>query len=136
MNKKDVCTFYWSRTPGEFLNKKTGQSMSFGPKFTGTVREWIETLIDTIIDVATTMSPDAISFVCYVNRDVMTIIESSCLYHPTFGPGNVYGHLLQGKYKILVDDTINDPEIVVTTIIDDTCYVGHVKVLDMNYLTT
>ena len=45
---------YWSRKPGNFVNKNTGQSygtlIDKGPKFTGTVREWYETLIETCID--------------------------------------------------------------------------------------
>ena len=52
---------YWSRAPGKFLNKVTGaevtlaSSLSTGPRFTGTVREWYETLVETVIDVANTI---------------------------------------------------------------------------------
>ena len=52
---------YWSRAPGKFVNKLTGTAivlntaLSIGPQFTGTVREWYETLTETIIDCANTI---------------------------------------------------------------------------------
>jgi hypothetical protein len=48
-------TFYWSRSPGFFVNKETGAELgaaSAAPDFTGTVSEWYETLIETINDVS------------------------------------------------------------------------------------
>jgi len=48
-------TYYWSRSPGLFLNRTTGQEVgaaSAAPDFTGTVSEWYETLIETINDVS------------------------------------------------------------------------------------
>ena len=52
-------TQYWSRRPGKFLNKDTGQPIStdanealLGADFTGTVSEWYETLLETINDVS------------------------------------------------------------------------------------
>ena len=46
---------YWSRNPGQFLNRLTGDDDSNGanpPDFTGNVSEWYETLIETINDVS------------------------------------------------------------------------------------
>lgn len=46
---------YWSRRPGEFLNREQGNSLtslSNPPDFTGNVSEWYETLIETINDVS------------------------------------------------------------------------------------
>lgn len=48
-------TFYWSRSPGLFVNRTTGVALdnsSVAPDFTGTVSEWYETLIETINDVS------------------------------------------------------------------------------------
>jgi hypothetical protein len=48
-------TFYWSRSPGLFLNRVTGAEVganTAAPDFTGTVSEWYETLIETINDVS------------------------------------------------------------------------------------
>jgi len=48
-------TYYWSRAPGLFVNRVTGQEIgaaSAAPDFTGTVSEWYETLIETINDVS------------------------------------------------------------------------------------
>jgi hypothetical protein len=46
---------YWSRSPGDFLNRETGVAIGSGtvaPDFTGNVSEWYETLIETINDVS------------------------------------------------------------------------------------
>ena len=48
-------TFYWSRSPGLFVDRATGAELgatSAAPDFTGTVSEWYETLIETINDVS------------------------------------------------------------------------------------
>jgi len=45
---------YWSRRPGKFVNRTTGNEIgaSGAPDFTGTVSEWYETLLETINDVS------------------------------------------------------------------------------------
>ena len=48
-------TFYWSRSPGLFVDRSTGLEIgasTAAPDFTGTVSEWYETLIETINDVS------------------------------------------------------------------------------------
>ena len=93
--------YYWSRAPGKFVNKKTGaeatmsSTLAGGPSFTGTVREWYETLVETIIDVANeihrkTLRGSANFVVC--SPDVATIFEASVLYKPNLsldGDGQV-----------------------------------------------
>jgi len=83
--------YYWSRSPGKFVNKSTGALVTpggagtVGPSFTGTVREWYETLVETIIDVANeihrkTLRGSANFVVC--SPEVATIFEASVLYKP------------------------------------------------------
>jgi hypothetical protein len=48
-------TYYWSRSPGLFVNRTTGAEVgasAAAPDFTGTVSEWYETLIETVNDVS------------------------------------------------------------------------------------
>ena len=48
-------TYYWSRSPGLFVNRTTGAELGANagaPDFTGTVSEWYETLVETINDVS------------------------------------------------------------------------------------
>jgi hypothetical protein len=48
-------TYYWSRSPGLFVDRSTGAELgatAASPDFTGTVSEWYETLIETINDVS------------------------------------------------------------------------------------
>ena len=55
VNGATAATYYWSRSPGLFVNKETGAELgatSAAPDFTGTVSEWYETLIETINDVS------------------------------------------------------------------------------------
>lgn len=76
--------FHWSRKPGNFLDYTTGLAVS-GASFTGTVREWYETLIETIIAAANTIHRKtlrgAANFVV-TSPDVATILEASVLYKP------------------------------------------------------
>ena len=55
INGATAATYYWSRSPGLFVNRETGLEVgatSAAPDFTGTVSEWYETLVETINDVS------------------------------------------------------------------------------------
>ena len=55
VNGATAATYYWSRSPGLFVNRETGVEIgasSAAPDFTGTVSEWYETLAETINDVS------------------------------------------------------------------------------------
>ena len=93
--------YYWSRSPGKFVNKVTGAAVNLasalatGPQFTGTVREWYETLVETIIDVANEIHRKTLrgsaNFIV-VSPEVATIFEASVLYKPAIkidGDGQV-----------------------------------------------
>jgi hypothetical protein len=85
--------YYWSRAPGRFVNKRTGtevqlsSTLATGPQFTGTVREWYETLVETIIDVANEIHKKTLrgsaNFIV-VGPDVATILEQSALYKNSY----------------------------------------------------
>ncbi len=45
-------TRYWSRVPGQFLDRETGEVAAAAGDFTGNVSEWYETLVETINDVS------------------------------------------------------------------------------------
>jgi hypothetical protein len=83
--------FYWDRRPGRFVNKRTGVDQTSAgsltsPTFTGTVREWYETLVETIIDVANEIHRKTLrgsaNFIV-VSPEVATIFEASVLYKPS-----------------------------------------------------
>ena len=93
--------YYWSRSPGKFVNKVTGAAVNLasalatGPQFTGTVREWYETLVETIIDVANEIHRKTLrcsANFLVVSPEVATIFEASVLYKPAIkidGDGQV-----------------------------------------------
>ena len=104
--------YYWSRAPGRFVNKTNGaeiargSSLTPGPAFTGTVREWYETLIETIIDVANEIHRKTLrgsaNFIV-VSPDVATVLEASVLYKPNYsidGQGQVGGAMSIGASPI------------------------------------
>ena len=78
--------YYWSRAPGKFLDKTNG-TVQTGASFTGTVREWYETLIEVIIDVGNQIQRKtlrgAANFIV-TSPDVSTVLEASVLYKPMY----------------------------------------------------
>jgi len=112
LTQAGAANYYWSRSPGKFVNKTTGaevtraSTLTPGPAFTGTVREWYETLIETIIDVANQIHRKTLrgsaNFVV-VGPDVATILEASIFYKPSYsldGDGQVSQPMVIGADKV------------------------------------
>jgi hypothetical protein len=91
-----AANYFWSRNSGQFVQKETGTVIS-GPSFTGNVREWYETLIIVIHDVANvihkkTLRSSANFLVC--SPEVATILESLHIYKPALsldGKDSMFG---------------------------------------------
>lgn len=93
LTQANAANLYWSRAPGKFVNKVTGvevlqsSTLAPGPHFTGTVREWYETLVETIIDVANTIHKKTLrgsgNFVV-TSPDVCTMLENSIAYKASY----------------------------------------------------
>jgi len=94
--------FFWSRKPGNFLDKTTGNTAT-GASFTGTVREWYETLIETVIDVANNIHRKtlrgAANFLV-TSPDVCTILEASVLYKPNLSMDPKESQFTVGTEKV------------------------------------
>ena len=121
-------TFYWSRIPGNFVNKNTGddprktwpESIKYvGPKFTGTVREWYETLVETTIDMRNQLggSRDT-SCTVEAGKDAFIFYMTSVLIYPTQDK-NVYELGARNSMQIIVRCSGN---------------VGEIKILDAEFL--
>lgn len=104
--------FFWSRAPGKFVDKETGRpveldsTLSTGPQFTGTVREWYETLVETIIDVANRIHRKTLrgsaNFIV-TSPDVCTILEQTSLYKTNYkidGNGQVSSPMTIGAEAV------------------------------------
>ena len=112
LSQAGAANFFWSRSPGNFVNKRSGAAVSRasslrpGPAFTGTVREWYETLVETIIDVSNeihrrTLRGAGNFIVC--SPEVATIFEASVLYKPALsldGDGQVASPMALGAEKV------------------------------------
>ena len=147
-----MITYYWSRIPGKFVNKKTGvqhevsvSGVQTFPVFIGTVREWYETLVETLIDVhnaavkdgmsrhdrpvTVTCSPDiGCMLECTILFKVPTTTKDPC---PTCGHGekvcvqtdDEFGCLAH-RFEVKIDRTMPRNKIRVSGF-------GEVVVLDM-----
>ncbi len=112
LSKANGANLYWSRAPGKFVNKENGNqiarttSLNPGPAFTGTVREWYETFVETIIDCANTIHRKTLrgsaNFIV-VSPDVATLLEASVYYRPSYsidGDGQVSSPFNLGAEKV------------------------------------
>jgi hypothetical protein len=93
LTQANGASLYWSRAPGKFVNKVTGievprnTSLRPGPQFTGTVRDWYETLTETVIDCANTIHRKTLrgsANFMVIGPDVATILEASVMYKPSY----------------------------------------------------
>lgn len=102
--------FYWSRIPGNFVNRETG-IVSTGD-FTGTVSEWYETLCERINDLSSvihrkTLKGGANFIVC--NPDVASILEMTNGFRASVevddnGDAGVYkSGNMNKKWEVFVD---------------------------------
>jgi hypothetical protein len=98
--------FYWSRSPGDFINKRTAVADTSGATFRGTVREWYETLVETVIDVGNEIHRKTLrgsaNFIV-VSPEVATILEASVMYRPSYsldGEGQVQTPFSIGAEKV------------------------------------
>ena len=109
-------TYFWSRSPGMFLNRLTGVEVganTTAPDFTGTVSEWYETLIETINDVSAqihrkTLRGGANFVVC--GPEVANILEFTAGYRANVTAdadkgdiGAVKTGSLSRKFDVIVD---------------------------------
>lgn len=101
---------YWSRVPGKFVNINTGKAATvfggIGPQFTGTVREWYETLCETLIDASNHLKRTCGHFADVAitnNKDLMCILEPTILYQP-HAEKEYCGKLMHGLQVEYVDN--------------------------------
>tara|TARA_R110000824_G_scaffold104480_4_gene248031 strand:+ start:8343 stop:10157 length:1815 start_codon:yes stop_codon:yes gene_type:complete len=116
VNGATAATYYWSRSPGLFLNRETGVEIgasSAAPDFTGTVSEWYETLCETINDVSAqihrkTLRGGANFVVC--GPEVANILEFTAGFRASVTADDEAGSIgavkvgsLSKKFDVIVD---------------------------------
>jgi len=81
VNGAKAGTYYWSRSPGLFVDKSSGSELgatAAAPDFTGTVSEWYETLIETMNDISAQIHRKTLrggANFCVVSPEVANILE-------------------------------------------------------------
>ncbi len=125
LTQATAANYFWSRAPGRFVNKYTGTEAARtasglypGPQFAGTVREWYETLIETITDAANVIHKKTLRgsgnfIVC--SPEVGTILEATVAYRANYkidSDGQVRDNMsigaeavgtVNGRYSVFVD---------------------------------
>jgi hypothetical protein len=112
-----AATFYWSRSPGNFVDRTTGATLltanSVAPDFTGNVSEWYETLIETINDVSAqihrkTLRGGANFLVC--GPEVANILEFTSGFRASISHADEKGTVgavnvgsISKKFDVMVD---------------------------------
>jgi len=112
-------TKYWSRRPGKFVNRLTGEDIGASagytapPDFTGNVSMWYETLLETINDVSADIHRKtlrgAANFIV-VSPEVANILEFTAGFRATVthdsdkgSTGAVKVGALNSKFDVIVD---------------------------------
>ena len=112
-------TKYWSRRPGKFVNRLTGEDIGAAagytapPDFTGNVSMWYETLLETINDVSADIHRKtlrgAANFIV-VSPEVANILEFTAGFRATVthdsdkgSTGAVKVGALNSKFDVIVD---------------------------------
>jgi hypothetical protein len=124
LTQASAANYFWSRAPGRFVNKYTGQegtrssTVAPGPNFAGTVKEWYETLVETVTDVANVIHKKTLRgsgnfIVC--GPEVATILEHTTAYRASVkfdNDGQVKDNMvigaepignINGRYSVLKD---------------------------------
>ena len=116
INGATAGTYYWSRSPGMFLDRTSGVEIGANtkaPDFTGTVSEWYETLIETINDVSAqihrkTLRGGANFIVC--GPEVANVLEFTAGYRASVTADDDKGSVgavkvgsLSKKFDVIVD---------------------------------
>ena len=116
VNGATAATYYWSRSPGLFVNRVNGTEIgaaSAAPDFTGTVSEWYETLVETINDVSAqihrkTLRGGANFIVC--GPEVANILEFTAGFRASVTADDDRGTIgavkvgsLSKKFDVIVD---------------------------------
>jgi len=111
-----AATYYWSRSPGLFVNRQPGPEIgasSAAPDFTGTVSEWYETLAETINDVSAqihrkTLRGGANFVVC--SPEVANLLEFTAGFRASVTADDETGSIgavkvgsLSKKFDVIVD---------------------------------
>ena len=78
---KEEFRYYWARVPGKFVVKTTGDELpSLDAEFNGSVREWYETLFETIRDGMNLLKNRYNKFEIHISPKAFTILEASCRF--------------------------------------------------------
>jgi len=111
-----AATYYWSRSPGLFLDRTNGAEVGASakaPDFTGTVSEWYETLVETINDVSAqihrkTLRGGANFVVC--GPEVANVLEFTAGFRASVTADDEKGSIgsvkvgsLSKKFDVIVD---------------------------------
>jgi hypothetical protein len=148
LTEKSGMTRYWSRAPGQFVNRDTGEKVicdDLIPAFRGTVREWYELLVEEIISLSISL-PESVNdsnefgliprkfreCKIYTTPDVATIIEQTVQYRACYKDDDIYKMgTITNRMDLYKSDLMKRNELY---IVNNKGHVGKLEVVDMNII--
>jgi len=110
-------TYYWSRVPGKFVNKETGQEEK--KEFNGTVAQWYEGLVHIVNDIIGQND----NVILKASENIATILLLGNLNQ------NLYNKLIQSKKQDILPSK-EDCKIFIE--INNNVYI--VEILDLHFI--
>ena len=80
LDSKKKTNVYWSRVPGKFVKPSNGEEVT-GIVFKGTVREWYETLTETMLSHVYSSYGNDENVFLIVNGDILTVLQACMSFH-------------------------------------------------------
>jgi hypothetical protein len=117
---------YWSRMPGRFVNKLTGEEI-YGGSFTGSVREWYECFWESIIDIAEHLKITDEEIYVYASEISHLILQTSVTITGFDGDAMLFGW--RWKFRLYNDSTLANNKILICN--KDKTICGELEILDM-----
>jgi hypothetical protein len=110
-------TFYWSRIPGKFVNTETGVMPSLpigiGPLFSGSIREWYETLYGTIVLISSKLGSEIAEL--KASADMACLLQASILFMPAKNQNaNCLGKI--NNKQLVLDNSLAKNQIMISLI--------------------
>ena len=148
---------FWSRIPGKFVNRSTGEELKTNSSsYPGTIRDWYETLVTTIMDAAARLEtktgyltteliagPEASVLIEHLVSFRMHYVESMYDRNVEIKPmklsdrKNVKLGILANRLNVTLDYNMPDDELHVKVLDPETMQTmdsATIKILDMTIL--
>lgn len=122
-----MTTYYWSRKPGKFIDVLTGDELK-GVKFTGSVREWYETLVEVVLTATGYPKNEQVKTI-KVGQEAFVVLCTSLLFKPEFEKPLERHGVLCHRFDVVKND--NMPKNQLCLYGENNNLISVIEILDM-----